>query len=201
MIEDEPELNTEETPSQEDTSVRATKQKGLGLSSLKSTLSVLPDFGNAIEIDDIDSEEAKALQRRRQADLEGKAVDTAKRRWQREMETMRSAGIDTSGGGKTISNLLEQWYNDLVIKVQEEIKIFGSSETGSKLSSDDKNREYADFLRLLPPDTLAAITVMHIIQLFARAGVEKGLKVPTIMTSLGQEVQNEFVAQSMIAKA
>uniref|UniRef100_A0A093USB6 DNA-directed RNA polymerase n=1 Tax=Talaromyces marneffei PM1 TaxID=1077442 RepID=A0A093USB6_TALMA len=201
IIEDEPEFVAEETPTHKDTSVRATKQKGLGLSSLKSTLSVLPDFDNAIEIEDLESEEAKKLQRKRQAELEGKAVDTAKKRWQREMETMRSAGIDTSGGGKTIASLLEQWYNDLVIKVKEEINTFGSSEKSSKLSPDDKTREYADFLRLLPPDTLAAITVMHIIQLFARAGVEKGLKVPTIMTSLGQEVQNEFIAQSMIAKS
>ncbi|OKL57449.1 hypothetical protein UA08_07161 [Talaromyces atroroseus] len=193
---------TEETPAPvDDVQVLETQQKGLGLSSLKKTLSLFPKTDKIIDSDDLDSEESKERRRTRQLELEKKAVDTAKERWQREMAAMRAAGVDTSGGGKTMSDLLEQWFNDLVVKIKEEIALVPSAKSRTRGGLENSERaDYGIFLRALPPDTLAAVTVMHMIHLFARAGVEKGIRVPAVVTSLGQEVQNEVVAQAMLAR-
>lgn len=183
--------------------VLETHQKGLGLLSLKKTLSIFPKNGNAPVEEDLLSEDFKWQQRLRQLELEKKAVDTAKERWTREMDTMRAAGIDTSGGGKTMSDLLEQWFNDLVIKIKEELALVSAeneSATRQHSVGNPERTDYGIFLRALPPDTLAAVTIMHIIHLFARAGVEKGIRVPAVVTSLGQEIQNEVIAQSMLAR-
>jgi DNA-directed RNA polymerase, mitochondrial len=198
-LESKPELEETTSAPVNDIQVLETRQKGLGLLSLRETLSIFPKTDKTIDPDDLDSEASKDRRRSRQLELEKKAVDTAKDRWQREMAAMRAAGIDTSGGGRTMSDLLEQWFNDLVIKIKEEIALVPSPNKRRNGHGNSERADYGIFLRALPPDTLAAVTVMHMIHLFARAGVEKGIKVPAVVTSLGQEVQNEVVAQSMLA--
>lgn len=190
----------------EPTPVRPVEQKGQGLKSLKKTLSVLSgtvDPLRAPDVDTSDPEKIKSYQKMRQQRLEATAIQSAVDRWRYEMEQMRKSGLDTSGGGKKLGPMINQWHSDLVSKIHEELKLVAEAEQeGSSPSiAHRERREYGVYLRSMDPEKLAAITILHLVHIFSQGGVEKGLKLSSIVTTLGREIQDELIAEEVLRKA
>ncbi|KAL1969645.1 hypothetical protein VTN77DRAFT_8198 [Rasamsonia byssochlamydoides] len=185
--------------------VRPVEQKGLGLKSLKRTLSALSRSSEVLlpeDVDTSDPENLKLYQQLRQQRLEANAIQTAIDRWRQEMEDMRKAGLGTSGGTKKLGQLIHQWHTDLVAKIREELKLIAEAELegSARTMAHRERREYGVYLRSMEPDKLAAITILHVIHIFSRGGVEKGLRLSSIVTTLGREIQDELIAQEALQK-
>jgi DNA-directed RNA polymerase len=183
--------------------VRAVEQKGQGLNSLKQTLTALSGNFDVMLADNQDPDMIKSYRVLRQQRLEANAIQSAIDRWHHEMDTMRESGVDTSGGGKKLGHVLNQWHTDLVSKIHEELKLVAEAERLSAAGSraDRERRAYGVYLRCMDPEKLAAITILHVIHIFSRAGVEKGLKLASIVTTLGREIQDELIAQEVLRKS
>lgn len=168
----------------------------MGLSSLQKTLA-----GVNIDADNLDSDAAKERRIARQVLLEKRAIETAQQRWYKEMDSLKAKGVSDASTNKTISVIMERWHRDLVDGINQELALVKEdmkTTGGDKLSKE--RRDYGVFLRCMPPESLAAITVMHVIQIFTRSGIHRGAKVPIIVTGIGKEIQNELIAQKVLAQ-
>ncbi|KAJ5893710.1 hypothetical protein N7495_005401 [Penicillium taxi] len=180
--------------------VLATSQRGLGLSTLKKSLSLFSDnsqlqtTSDNLELDDHEREE---LQRKlRQKQLEADTVSSSLERWRYEFEEAQKSG----NTGK-LSQITSQWVINLQAKIEDELRLADEAEGKPIRTLEQKNRaEYAIFLRCLSADRLAAITILAVMNLFSRAGMEKGLKLSMISSGIGREVQDELVAASYLKK-
>lgn len=179
--------------------VRAVDQKGYGLKSLQESLALFSENPGLLPSD---PEALKQFHELRQQKLEMDAIESAMSRWRREMEAMRDSGIDTSASGRKLGFLVNQWHNELVAKIKEELKLVDEAEEENSARSipHRERREYGVYLRSMDPEKLAALTILHVVQIFTRAGVEKGLKVSSVVTTLGREVQDELIAEEILRK-
>lgn len=203
----ESEAQASEQPSQLiDTTpeVLAAEQKGLGLTSLRESLSV---FSDGLELSlpaDFQGSEAEKndLHRElRQKRLEADTINSASRRWRAEYEQRAKTGSNVSAGKKQINALTSKWHADLTESIQEELRLADAEEGEPVRSRESKERhEYGVYLRCLPSDTLAAITILSVMSTFSRGGMDKGLKVSAIASSIGRDVRDELVARSFLTK-
>lgn len=190
----------DKSSSQKSLFVRPTEQKGRGLSTLKNTLDLMTS--NA-EMQPSNTEDATHYREMRQRQLEKDAVQAAVDRWTAEMQEMREAGIDITGGGKKLGPTLNQWFNDLVVRIEKElafIKEVQSDEAKQKsLSTVDRERvRYGIYLAAIPAEKLAAATILHMVHLFAKTGASKGIKSSTVIVSLGKELRDEAISQETL---
>jgi DNA-directed RNA polymerase len=171
----------------------------LGLSSLQRTLA-----GISNDADSLDSDAAKQRRLQRQILLEKRAIETAQQRWYKEMDSLKAKGVGDASNNKTISLIMEKWHRDLVDSIKQELVLVEQEMKKNKSKANDKyskeRRDYGVFLRCMQPETLAAITVMHVIQIFTRSGIQKGVKVPIMVTGIGKEIQHELIAQKVLAQ-
>jgi DNA-directed RNA polymerase len=120
------------------------------------------------------------------------------------MDSLKAKGVSDASTNKTISVIMERWHRDLVDSIKQELVLVEEEMKLSKARASDKfsreRRDYGVFLRCIPPESLAAITVMHVIQIFTRSGIHRGVKVPIIVTGIGKEIQHEIIAQKVLAQ-
>ena len=127
--------------------IRETRQKGLGLTSLRKSLSLFSDTSH------LEDEVARADQnyaRERQSRLERDAVKAATERWRIEHEKMVQKGVNTNMQGGRLGAMLWQWHEKVPRKLQEELKLVEAAEAKDRKNDREKLRcEYGPFLRLL----------------------------------------------------
>ena len=69
------------------------------------------------------------------------------------------------------------------------------AEQASRPSEQTRLRtEYGPFLRLLDPETLAALTTTSVIQIMTKGGIEQPVKLVRLVTDIGRMVEQEFEA-------
>lgn len=148
-----------------------------------------------------EAEREALLSELRQQRLEADTIKSASKRWHAETEERSKVGSDLTAGKKKINAMTSQWHADLVAKIQEELKLADAQEAEPIRSQQQKERhEYAVFLRSLDSDTVAAITILSVMSTFSRGGMDKGIKVSAIASSIGREIRDELLAQSSLAK-
>lgn len=180
------------------------EQKGFGLSSLKQSLSVfakdsIVPFTPNPEYTAEENEELYKQSRQRQ--IESDSLQSALDRWRQEFKNNQEAGLDLSGGGKRVSTVMHQWHTELVARLREELKLVDESEGHPIRTRDQKERcEYGVYLRCLDVDRLAALTILAAISTFGRGGMDKGLKLSAIVSTIGKDLQDELIAETTLKK-
>ncbi|KAI9374887.1 hypothetical protein BJX61DRAFT_496355 [Aspergillus egyptiacus] len=179
--------------------VRPVDQKGLGLSSLKESISV---FSEPREMDpDMDANEREFYNKHRQEELESSVMQSALSRWRQEHAALQKTGPSALVGNPRLTPLLQQWHTDMVERINEELKLIEKTDWQNLLSPEEKERsENAIFLRALEPESLAALTILSVANALVRTGFEQGIKVARLITSIGGDMNDEIIVRKTIEK-
>ena len=182
--------------------VLAADQRGLGLSSLRESLSLFE--GNAhVSLPEnfhgTKEEQQELYSQLRQQRLEADTIQSAMKRWQQEVENMSKRGFDAASGKKSMSGLINQWHTDLVSRIKDEIKLAEQAEKEPVRTEEAADRlEYGVFLQCMDAERLAAITLLSIMATFSKGGMDKGIKVTTVAAGIGREIQDELIAERIL---
>jgi DNA-directed RNA polymerase len=194
---DSVEMPNEESPGLDPfvASVRPTKQKGLGLRSLKQTLSLFSrDSAADLNIAD-NTPEGK---RRIQTQLEQDAVDSAIERWREENTHLTKMGFNTGLQTKSLGARMWKWHSALEDALKEElIKVDEAEVRERKLLPDIERCAYGPFLRILPTEKLAAVTILSTMTALGSHGVDKGLTLSNAIMTIAKNVEEESMFESV----
>lgn len=183
--------------------IRSVQLKGLGLSSLRESLAL---FSGDSKVDypadsELSTEERKTMYDiHRQHKLESDSIQSIVSRWRREFDSRQKAGIDNAPE-KRLGPLMNQWHSDLMARIQEELKLISDAETGPvDTAAKRERRAYGVFLRAHEADKLAALTILATMGIFSKLGMDKGVKLAQLATSIGRDVQDELIAETTLKK-
>lgn len=175
--------------------VRPTGQKGLGLKSLKKSLSLFSTLPN----EGIDLANASPEMRREiQARLEEDAVSSAIDRWREESAHLSKMGLNSTLQTKSLGGRMWKWQIALVDYLKEEIVKVDAAELAEKKDSKDQERcMYGPFLRILPVEKLAAITILSCMTTLGSLGVDKGLTLSSTIMAIARTVEDESTFEAV----
>jgi DNA-directed RNA polymerase len=174
--------------------VLAVKQKGLGLKSLKQALSLFVDTPAAAEAGELTHEQ----RRERQAQLEQDSIQAAIDRWREESQLLTQMGMDNSLRTKSVGARMWRWHSTLEEYLQAElVKVSEAESREHKTQKDNERCMYGPFLRLLPVDKLAAVTILTVMSSLSTAGADKGMTLSHAIMALGASVEEESITESI----
>ena len=184
---------------QDDMKILEAGQKGLGLSSLRESLSVFLNKENTTaqsKDEDTDLLEEEDPTVARQIRIETDALNSAIKRWKTEHEKMVKLGIDNTPFRGKLSNSLWQWHTTMAQKIRAELDRVEVAEAKTMKTTEDKLRaEYGPFLRLLNPEHLSALVTISLIQIMSKAGIGTPIKVGRTVCEVGRMVEMEVEAE------
>jgi DNA-directed RNA polymerase len=175
--------------------VRPTGQKGLGLKSLKKSLSLfskLPTSG--IDMASLSIEEKRQIQ----AKLEEDAVNSSIDRWREESVHLSKMGLNTALQTKSLGARMWRWHMAVEQRLKEELVKVDEAELKEKKNIEDQERcLYGPFLRTLPADKLAAVSIISIMTTMSSLGVDKGLPLSKAIMAIAENVEDESVFEAI----
>ena len=188
--------STDESP------VRSTEQKGVGLSSLKKSLSIFSSLSDLPLPDDMQSTEEdrkQAYNYMRQERLEKDTLTAALNRWRLEHNQAHIRGaLSTTLQTRPIGALMWTWHEELVPLIREEIrKSNQAEETASAKPLGPELCTYGPFLQYLSPEKLSAVTIIYCLDKMAKIGVNRGTKITPLVMQIGKTVQEESAAETI----
>ncbi|KAL2868076.1 DNA-directed RNA polymerase [Aspergillus lucknowensis] len=183
------------------TPVRPTEQTGLGLSSLKESISMFSSAIVPVKADPADVESKELYDRRRQQQLENDVMSSALKRWRIEAEKFKKAAPSAQIQGHHLSPILNTWHTDLVAKIKEELILISEAERNPLRTPEQKERcDYGIFLRALEPERLAAFTILSVLDTLIRQGLENGIRLSSLVSKIGNEMYDEILAERSIER-
>ena len=169
-------------------SVRSVEQKGLGLKALKQTLSLFLENPDSNEPISRNAEDKREAQKR----LERNAVNSAIERWREESASLTKMGLNTALQTKSLGARMWRWQTALEAHLRAELAKIDESELKERKSTTDLERcWYGPFLRLLSPDTLAAVTILSTMTTISSLGVDKGVPLANAIMNIAESVEDE----------
>ncbi|KAI9799787.1 MAG: hypothetical protein M1825_004347 [Sarcosagium campestre] len=180
-----------------DIEVRPMAQSGLGLSTLKKSVSIFTDSEIAYPEDERGAAEEKdyvgALLR--QERLEADALSSAVERWRKDSETMQKLGLNPALNTKYLGALLWDWHRALMTILKEELGAPDRHENtkADTISSQDQEL-YAPVLRALSEEKLASIAILSTMSLLTTKGLG-GMKLSSLIMHVGTSVRDESLAE------
>ncbi|KAI9787243.1 MAG: DNA-directed RNA polymerase [Geoglossum umbratile] len=178
--------------------VKPAQLKGLGLIALKKSLSIFGDsrvpYPNDIEGTEEDRDRAYSLARQRR--LEEDAVNAAVERWREEDENLRKMGLNTSFKTRALGALMWSWYSAMVPLIKTELEKVEEAEAGcSKGQADQERCLYGPFLRIAPPEKLAAVTILGCLSTLSAHDADRGVKMMNVLRHVGHLAEEESMAE------
>lgn len=184
--------------------VLAAEQKGFGLSSLQESLSMFSGNSHISLPEDFqgtEEERERLSSQLRQQRLEADTLQSAINRWRSEAAQRAKLGVDQPLGRSSMSNMVYQWQSDLASRIRAEVKLAEEDAQGRVTSEDQKGRlDYDVYLRSLDSDRLAALTILTVMHMFTSQGLDNGVKVSSLASRIGRDVQDEVIADSHLKK-
>lgn len=184
--------------------VQAADQKGLGLASLKQSLSL---FSGNIDVrlpenfTGTEEEGKQLLSDLRQKRLEMDSLDSALWRWREDNAERQKSGLNVASDEKRLNGIMSQWHTDLVARIKKELVLVKEALGARIVNIEQKERcEYGVFLQALDPDRLAALTLLSVMSTFSRQGMDKGLKLSILASVVGKELQDELIADTYLKR-
>ena len=176
--------------------VKATEQKGSGLSTLKRSLEL---FGNkgADLFSGRKAADGELSAEERQRLLENNTINAAMDRWREEDRHLRDIGINSSLASSSIGAMMWKWHEALVPLINEEIK-------RSKEAEERENKRKADedllllgpYMQSLLPEKLSAVTILAAMKILSTESIdERGMRIHHVVTGIGAAVQAEAAAE------
>ena len=194
----------EKPPGNNDLYVRGVEQKGLGLSSLRESLELLNTSESpSANQGTLDDYEAEADRRFKQRQIEANVSRVALSRWRREFEEQqRKIGVQGPGRMDRVGTIMNEWTMRLASGIEKELERIAQIERmGPKSRMDVVSCGYADYLRALKPDRMAVVTIISLLGMFGRLGMNDFLKVARTSVEIGGDIQDEILADSVMEKA
>ncbi|KAJ5165896.1 hypothetical protein N7492_006192 [Penicillium capsulatum] len=183
--------------------VLPTTQKGLGLSSLKESLSIFSDnFKITLPegFQGTEQQRERMYSQMRQQRLEADTLGAAINRWRIESAETAKFGMPLASG-KSMKEMISQWHLDLSSRIREEVKLSDEDESKPMITETQKERfDYGVYLRYLDPERVAALTILAVMHSFTRVGMDNGVKLSVLTTRIGREFQDEVIAQDVLRK-
>ena len=197
----EPSLGeTSSTSDQKLFEIRSTTQKGLGLTTLKSMLSLLSEPQHMPPNNNLSTsveEERNAIKMQQQ--LEINTYESAMDRWRKENEVLERLGIRTGIRNRGVGSILWVWHQKLVPLLRAEIHEANEAENKKVRNEIDTERCLSGpFLQILTPEKLAAITILSSLHLLSTHGAdERGVSLAKLVTTIGRVVKEETLAENI----
>jgi DNA-directed RNA polymerase len=179
--------------------VRPTEQKGLGLKSLKQALSIFTrDPSLEMNLENQTLEQKRVIQ----AQLEEDAVDAAIQRWREESEELTKMGLNSALQTKSFGARMWKWHVALEEAIRLELVKVDEAEAKETIQSQDFDRcAYGPFLRILPPEKLAAVSILSCVISLSLGGVDKGMTLSSAILSLSNNVEEESIFEDLLNKS
>ncbi|KAL4782100.1 hypothetical protein BJX76DRAFT_333587 [Aspergillus varians] len=189
-------------PTHEDVpAVRPVEQKGLGLSSLKESISIFSNAPIPMKADATDVESKELYEQRRQQELESNVMQSALDRWRRENEELKKVKPDSMIGGQHLGPIITQWHSDLAARIRQELRHVEEAQATPITTNEQKERcEYGVYLHTIDPDRLAALTILTGMGALVRNGLERGIKLAPLVVQLGNDFYDEMMAERILQK-
>ncbi|KXX73009.1 DNA-directed RNA polymerase, mitochondrial [Madurella mycetomatis] len=172
--------------------VLGTPQKGMGLATLKSALSLFRELPEGCDIASLPPAQRREIQAR----LEKDCVDAALARWREENEALMEMGVTPQMSSPTLSSKLYDWHQALEARLFKERERIDASEAAPRKSTEDLDRcMYGPYLYQSPPSRLAAVTILSMLSMLAMHGAEKGVPVSSLVTQLAKFAEEDIRSQ------
>ncbi|KAK4150161.1 hypothetical protein C8A00DRAFT_18271 [Chaetomidium leptoderma] len=174
--------------------VLSTPQKGLGLKSLKSTLSMFSELPHGLDIASLPQSQRQEVQ----AKLERDCVDAAIAKWREENEALLGMGLNTQLATPSLNSKLFDWHQALEVRLAEEQAKVEASEAMPKKSQEDLDRcLYGPHLLQAPAKRLAAVTILSALSIIAMHGADKGVPVSNMVQQLSKITEEDIRAHNL----
>ncbi|KAJ3461477.1 hypothetical protein MRS44_010030 [Fusarium solani] len=175
--------------------VRPTPQRGDGLHTLKSALSLMHELQD-VDISKLSVEEQQEFQVR----LERDSIDAAIEKWRNAKKKMDKMGINTSLNVKSddfnVGDTLHNWLTQMEKRLRQEIsKVEESEERASKTEEDLERCVYGPILRAANPTRLAAVSILAVLNSGAVMGLDKGVTMIRLVNDVAKVAQEDIRAQ------
>ncbi|CAD6567431.1 MAG: DNA-directed RNA polymerase [Alectoria sarmentosa] len=184
-------------PADELQAVKATEQKGSGLSTLKKSLGL---FGNNQGADLFSGREAadgELSAEERQRLLENNTIKAAMDRWRAEDAQLKGIGINSNLASSSVGAMMWKWHEALVPLIKEDvIKSKEAEGRETKKKADEDLLLWGPYLQSLLPEKLSAVTILAAMKILSTEGIdERGMRIHHVVTGIGSAVQAESVAE------
>ncbi|EEB07890.1 RNA polymerase [Schizosaccharomyces japonicus yFS275] len=177
------------------------KTRNIGLDMLKNTLSAIQaNSKDQLEIDraalDI-GEEADPYNAARQRLMEKKALESSIAEWRHSYNEILRRG-ENPPHSRSLNALLYVWYEKLEALIQEEFRQIEDSENNKASPYKSRTRaEYAQYLKLLSPSKLAAITVLEMLTFVTNKRYCTGVRSTFALMSVGRAFEKEYFSEQL----
>ncbi|KAL2843293.1 hypothetical protein BJY01DRAFT_215842 [Aspergillus pseudoustus] len=179
--------------------VRPVNQKGLGLSSLQESIAMFSSAIVPVKADSDSVESTELYNRRRQEQLERDVMTSALKRWEIETEKFEKMAPTTQVLSKQVGPLMHIWKGELVKRIEAELELVDEAEKNPVRTPEQKDRcEYGVFLRVFPPERLAAITILTVMGSLIRHGLDSGMKLSVLVSAIGHDMYDELLAENAL---
>ena len=183
-------------PEGEIQAVKATEQKGSGLSTLKKSLEL---FGNrsADLFSGAEAADGEMSAEERQRLLENNTIKAAMDRWREEDEHLKSIGINSSLATSSVGAMMWKWHEALVPLIKEDIQKYKEAEgRETKKKADEDTLLWSPYMQTLLPEKLSAVTILATMKILSTEGVdERGMRIHHVVSGIGSAIQDESVAE------
>ncbi|KAL4932913.1 DNA-directed RNA polymerase [Aspergillus undulatus] len=191
----EPRIEKEDTGPE----VLAVEQKGLGLSSLKESMSIFSKAPLPLKADPEDVESKEMYEQRRQQQLEADVMRVSLNRWQMEREEMQKVKPEAVLSGDRLGYILSQWHTDLTARIHEELDHVAEAQANPIITAEQRERcAYGVYLHVMEPERLANLTIMSAMGILVRHGIQKGIKLAPLVVQIGNELYDDMLAEKFL---
>ncbi|KAL2817147.1 hypothetical protein BJX63DRAFT_117452 [Aspergillus granulosus] len=181
------------------TPVRPVEQKGLGLATLQESIAMFSAAIVPVKADADSVESTELYNRRRQEQLEKDVMSSALKRWEIESEKLEKISPNARVLSKQLGPLMNTWKQELVKKINEELKLVDEAEKNPVRTPEQKDRcEYGVFLRVFQPERLAALTILAVMGSLIRHGLDSGMKLSILVSAIGHDMYDELLADKAL---
>ncbi|EKG13012.1 DNA-directed RNA polymerase bacteriophage type [Macrophomina phaseolina MS6] len=196
------------TPMDDIPELRAVEQKGLGLTTVKSALSIFMDketlrkvLPYPHDLQGYTQEEKDTIYARmRQDRLEEDSIDASIERWRQEHQNMQKMGITSALQTKPMEALMWQWYSAMVPLFKQEFESINAVYGEEEPDLLDERLVTGPFLEAFTPEKLAATALIVTVSTFGMPDHFNGIKVSQIAMAIGKQLAMEhslMVAQTV----
>ncbi|KAI0478929.1 DNA-dependent RNA polymerase [Xylariaceae sp. FL0804] len=169
--------------------VRPTPQKGLGLKTLRSTLSIFDKMKDQ-DLSGLPKDQLRELQKH----LEQDCVNAAIERWRLEHASLAKMGRSTALSSRALNPQVYEWHQSLEAKLKDEFRLIQRSgvKRQSKTEASLDRALYGPFVLMSTPSRLAAITIITTMNAMAVNGADKGLPLSALLVNLSKAIEDDI---------
>lgn len=183
-------------PEGETQAVKATEQKGSGLSTLKKSLELFGSKGADL-FSGAEAADGEMSAEERQRLLENNTIKAAMDRWREDDEHLKSIGINSSLATSSVGAMMWKWHEALVPLIKEDVQKYKEAEgRKTKKKADEDILLWSPYMQTLLPEKLSAVTILAAMKLLSTESVdERGMRIHHVVSGIGSAIQDESVAE------